>query len=76
MVVPPGFLLVIDNLVDQDFFCAIFRIIHFLRLTEQVKSFKFFGDATLFYQLKDAGKEEEKQRTGWYYSTLLQTFKR
>jgi len=41
---------VINYLVQYDFLCFVFRVIHFLRPAERTSSFEFFGDAALFYQ--------------------------
>ena len=40
----------INYLIQHDFLCALFRIVHFLRPAGRVGGFEFFGDAALFYQ--------------------------
>ena len=48
------FALVINYLVQHEFLRALFRAVHFLRPAERVGSFEFFGDAALFYQLRES----------------------
>ena len=45
-----GFALEINYLVQHEFLCAMFGIVHFLHPQERVCGFEFFGDTALFYQ--------------------------
>ena len=44
------FALVINYFAQHDFFCVVFRIVHFLCPAERIGGFEFFGDPALFYQ--------------------------
>ena len=45
------FALVINYLIQHDFFSVVLSIVHFLHPQERVCSFEFFGNAALIYQL-------------------------
>ena len=40
----------INSLVQHDFLCALFGVVHFLHSAKRIGGFEFFGDAALFYQ--------------------------
>ncbi len=44
-----SFALMINDLVQHEFFCIVFGIIHFLHPQERVCGFEFFSDAARFY---------------------------
>ena len=44
------FTLLINYLIQHDFFCVVFRVVHFLHPQERVGGFEFFGDTAIFHQ--------------------------